>query len=289
MASVSEISSIPIVTTALDIHIFRARPSHVGTMSDIFVNSFDLDGSVKLMYTKDEIWCVIRDILRTHMNVCQIEFRVAQARDTGTLLGWMSFGTIATQGPVPPLAPKEMTSWVAQRLLRGKLDDLRYRLAFELESRSLEGQAQHTPGNRLVINTIVTEPEYRHRGVASKLLQSAVGPAKSADWPIWVQTPDVYERLFWDHGFRGVGIFSLDLNDYEPPEEEAMGSTRAQRGIQTWRHMKLGTRAESLLQKDEDETPKARSTYEHEPNLVDIMAESNRSSTNIPKGFTAVN
>ena len=254
----------------LDIHIFRARPCHVDAMSDIFVNSFDLDASVKLMYTKDESRRVIRDILSVHMNVCQIEYRIAAARGIGTLLGWMSLSAIPAQGSVPPLAPKELTSWVAQTLLRGELDDLRYRLAVELESRSLEGQAEHAPGNRLVINTIVTVPEYRHRGVASKLLQSAMGPAQSADWPIWVQTPDVYERLFWHHGFRGVGTFDLDLNDYEPPKAGAAGKQRAQQITQTWRHMKLGTRAELLLQKDADETPKARSTHEHEPDPMDI-------------------
>lgn len=229
-----------------DINILRAQHCHVGAMAHVFLNSFDLDGSVKLMYTKDEIWPVIQEILHDYMDDDKIEFRLAVTRNAGLIIGWMSFGIIPPAGPVPQFAFNEVTGWAAQRLLGGNMSDYRCRLAAQLQDRSRDGQSRHLLRQRLVINTIVTDPDYRRLGVAGKLLRFAVDRARSPDWAVWAQTPSVYEGLFWRNGFHEVGAFGLDLNDYKPPEEVAMGG---QLGIQTWRQMKLGTREESLREK----------------------------------------
>lgn len=232
-----------------DVHVFRAQHCHVGVMAQVFLNSFNMDGSVKLMYTKEEMWSIIQDMLHDYMDDSKIQFRLALTRDAGLIVGWMSFGIIPATGTVPQFAFNEMTSWAAQRLLRGNINDPRYRLAAQLHDRSRHGQVQHTPSNRLVINTIVTDPLYRRLGVAGKLLRYAVDHARSNDWPIWAQTPTVYEGLFWRNGFYDVGAFGLDLNVFKPPEETAMGIHGRQLGVQTWRQMKLGTRADTLLEK----------------------------------------
>lgn len=232
-----------------DINILRAQHCHVSAMAHVFLNSFDLDGSVRLMYTQDEIRPVIQEILHDYMDDNRIEFRLAVTRNAGLIVGWMSFGIIPPTGPVPEFAFNEMTSWAAQRLLRGTMSDFRYRLAAQLEDRSRHGQSQNMHRERLVINTIVTDPDYRRLGVATKLLKVAVDRAQSTDWAIWAQTAAVYEGLFWRNGFHEVGAFGLDLNEFKPPEEVAMGIHGRQLGIQTWRQMKLGTREESLLER----------------------------------------
>lgn len=216
-------------------------------MAHVFLNSFDLDGSVKLMYTKNEIWPVIQAILHDYMDDSSIDFRLAVTRDSGLIIGWISLGIIPATGPVPQFAFNELTSWATQRLLRGNPSYPRYRLAAQLEDRSSHGQRQHLLGHRLVINTIVTDEAYRRMGVAGRLLGFAVDRARNSDWAIWAQTPAVYVGLFWRNGFHEVGAFGLDLNAYKPPEEVAMGFRGRQLGIQTWKQMKLGTRAESLL------------------------------------------
>ena len=245
----------------LDVDIFRAQRYQVGAMAHIFVHSFDLDGSVKLMYTKDEIWPVIQDILHEYIDDSNIDFRIAVTRTTGLIVGWMSFGVIPAAGEVPQFAFNEMTSWAAQRLLHGTTGDRRYRLAAQLRERSRDGQLRHMSSYRLVINTIVTDPDYRRLGVAGKLLRFAVTRAQSADWGIWAQTPSIYGGLFWQHGFYEVGAFGLDLNAYKPPEEIAKGIHGLQLGIQTWRQMKLGTRAEALLEQAGVEMAEAKRTH----------------------------
>lgn len=247
--------------SVLDIDIFRAEHCHVIAMAHVFLNSFDLDGSVKLMYTKAEIWPVVQEILHVYMDNPRIDFRLAVTRDSGLIIGWISFGTIPASGPVPAFAFNELTSWATQRLLRGNTADNRYRLAAELEHQSRHGQNQHMPRYMLVINTIIVGPEYRRLGVAGRLLRFVVDRAQGTDWAIWAQTPAVYVELFWRAGFLEVGTFGLDLNAFKPPEEIAKGIHGKQLGTQTWSQMKLATRAESLL----EETAEAGSGHGQMP------------------------
>ena len=95
--------------------------------------------------------------------------------------------------------------------------------------------------------------------------------ARSTDWPIWAQTPTVYEGLFWRNGFYDIGALGLDLNAFKPPEEVAMGTHGRQLGVQTWRQMKLGTRAETLLENaGGDKAVGAGSTRKQTPNPMGI-------------------
>lgn len=246
--------------TNSDIKIIQAEHCHIGGMAHIFLNSFDLDASVKLMYTKGEIGPVIQEILHDYMDDNQIDFRLAVTRDTGLLAGWISFGIIPAKRPVPQYAFNEMTSWAAHKLLGGNMMDHRCRLAVELENKSRKGQSLHMSSHRLVINTIVTDPKYRRLAIAGMLLRFAVDRAKSVDCGIWAQTPSVYVGLFWQNGFHEVGTFGLDLNAFKPPEEVAMGIQGKQLGIQTWRQMKLATRAELQLEKERARIAEAGST-----------------------------
>lgn len=267
-----------------DFNILRAQHCHVVAMANVFLNSFDLDGSVKLMYTKDEIWPVIQEILHDYMDDNNIDFRLAVTRDSALIVGWMSFGIIPATGPVPQFAFNEMTSWATQRFLRGNTSDHRYRLAALLEHRSRHDQLQHTLSHRLVINTIVTDPDYRRLGVAGELLRCAVDRARNTDWAIWAQTPVVYEGLFWQNGFHAVGAFGLDLNAFKPPEEVAMGIRGRQLGIQTWRQMKLATRAELLLEKQRAEMAKAERALAQTSDPSGGHAGSSHEQTDNPKG-----
>ena len=239
---------------ALDIDIVQAHHHHIVAMAHVFLDSFDFDGSVKLMYTKEEMWTEFQEILRDYMDDDRIEFKLAVTKDPERIVGWMSFAIVPDKGPVPEYAFNEMTSWAAQRLLRGNKNDPRFRLAAMLEDRSRHGQSQHMQKHRIVINTGVTDTNYRRMGVADKLLRSVVERAQSIDCGVWAQIPAVYASLFWRNGFHEVGAFGLDLNVFKPSEEVAKGIHGIQLGYQTWRQMKLGTRAEVLLEELAAET-----------------------------------
>ena len=228
-----------------EVDIVRAQSAFVDTMVEVFLNAFELDQSVELMYTKDAIRPVIQQMLNDYMNDDKIQFKLAVDRNTRLILGWMSFGIIPSTGPVPPeLASNEVTSWAAQKS-RGSNRSC-YRLAAQLEERSRNGQSQNLPKQRLVINTIVTEPKYKCSGVAGKLLRFAVDYARASDWTIWAQTPSAFGGLFRRNGFYHVADFDLDLNDYKPPGDERL------LGIETWAQFKLGTRAESQQENQRD-------------------------------------
>lgn len=257
----------------LEIHILDAEQCHVDAMSHVFANSFDLDESVKFMYTKHEIRPVIQAMLSSHLDYDSMEFKVAVIQDLGLIVGWMSFGVVIIPpgvNSVPQLTFSEWTSLAAQRLLLlqdynvANNDNPRFLLATELLSLSHQGQYKHLPSNRLVINTIVTDPAYRRRGVAGQLLKSALEHARSSSLDptpsLWAQTPTVYEGLFWQHGFFGVAAFGIDLDQFKTPEEAAMGTQGTKLGLRTWRQMKLEFKAVPSKKKKVAETVVAGSS-----------------------------
>lgn len=69
-----------------DISILRAQHCHVGAMAHVFLNSFVLNGSVKLMYTKAEIWLAVQEILHDQMDDKNIDFRLAVTRESGLVV-----------------------------------------------------------------------------------------------------------------------------------------------------------------------------------------------------------
>lgn len=233
----------------LEVYICRAELRHADAMARIFVNSFDLDDSVKLMYTKDEISPVIQAILHQELHQQNSGLKVAVTQDSGLVVGWMCMGILINPTRVPLLAVCELTSFAAQKLLLAHDDNpttwpARFGLARRLLTNTIEGQTLYIEGwNRFIINTIVTDPAHRRRGVAAQLLHSALEHARcivlDLTLSMWVQTPTVYEGLFWQQGFVPVDVFGINLDDYRTPEEKAKGTEGEQLGVRTWRQMKL--------------------------------------------------
>ena len=257
----------------LEIHILPAQQCHVDAMVHIFTNSFDLDESVKFMYTKDEIGPMIQAMLHSHMDYDSMKFKIAVTQDSGLIVGWMSFGIVIIppgENSVPQLTFSEWTSLATQRLLLlqdyhvADSDNPRFLLATELLNQSHQGQRKHILSNRLVINTIVTDPAYRRRGVAGQLLKTALEHARSSGLDptpsLWAQTPTVYQGLFWQHGFFGVGAFGINLDQFKTPEEAATETPGSQLGLRTWTQMKLEFKATPSKKKKVAETVVAGSS-----------------------------
>ena len=231
-------------------NIERADRSDIDDMVSIFHEAYGLDNIrlAQLMCPDDPlneaIDSVVRKILQTHMDRQDCEFMVVydvaegqryELIDWGTndlIFGWISAGVVypgATRHG--NYAASELTTCACLTVLseqaraRGQnhlsLGDPCTRLLHELGTRSKDGQARCTNNPHMVLNALVLWPEPHEAtllGRAVKLLEWAVSLAERRNMSLWAQIP-VNQMPFFRHvGFRDMGIFTLNLNDFAPGE-----------------------------------------------------------------------
>lgn len=214
------------------------------------MNAFQFDKSVRLLYTQDEAWKIVLVMIQNCIDSNHFILRLAVDRATEAVAGWMAIGIIPEDDSrVDPAAYVDWPIATTQLLLAGKAEKARERveaeeprrlLVNELEAQSLEGQATFLRGKRMVVNTLVTDPEYRKRGVASELLKWAAEYANTHAWPVWAQIPSKCLAFFASRGFVDVGGFELNLDHHAEKVDEEAGRPRRSWGVQAWKHVVLG-------------------------------------------------
>ena len=174
------------MSDTLDIEICKAEKHDIDAMAKIFVEAFDTNLAVKLMYTPSEILPTILHLLHSYMTHKGVNLKLAMKtiKDSKTMVGWMCFSTIKATDAETDFVSNDLSNLAALKLLEGKTDSVRYRLAKELEEASRKGQSENTPGNRIVINALVTDKDHRGLGAAKELLDKAVEEAEKLKYPI---------------------------------------------------------------------------------------------------------
>ena len=243
-----------------DIDIRKPEESDIYGMISMFRVSFEhqYPRLWRLMYKEDpsvdRVHIALEDILNAHMNSWKCKFMVAYDEDNGydtdesegsrnLTYGWISLGVaprasreyVCTTSDLRTYACLEVLDQARAVGAHVDTNDGRFRLLWELHSRSIRGQAaNYFAYPYLVVNALVLWPESHEEVVwdmATKLLGWAVSTAERDGRPIWTQIP-VYEKdFFLEAGFIETGTFTLNLNHYKPH-----GSTRDW-GTQEWVQM----------------------------------------------------
>lgn len=166
--------------------------------------------------------------------------------------GWISVGVVTPNASLNSYAANDLSVYASLKLLgdearaRGEdprqlsVSDPRAMLAYELETRSKEGQIEYTVDPHLVVNALVLWPDCHSDStleMALELLRCAVDHAQRHRWQIWTQIPVAQIHFFRQVGFREVTAFTLNLNIYAP--------TRGRNwGTQEWVQMVYSTPTE---------------------------------------------
>ena len=246
--SESGVSSTAVDFTTLDelfIDIRDANRADVGAMANIFIKSFEDDSTAKLLYSHDQIWPVIVEMLMQYLADDWTHLRVAWDEYTDTIVGWASI-SLGTPDEEDYFTFCDSTVWAGRELLRREtgnrtgplhFDEMRRAaLIAQLRRRNQEGQRRHMDGQRLVINTIAIHPdvfEDEIPEIAYKFLDDGRDLAQEERLPLWAQfpqgSPGNLEELFEEIGFIEARNFELDLFRFTNEEHR-----RNYWGVQKW-------------------------------------------------------
>ena len=250
----------------LEIEIKPAKSSEIIGMISIFGEAFPFENPklARIMYAESDPGPAVEDILEAHMHSKYSKFMIAYDTTQGLVpepgfspggfdedmsYGWISVGVVPQGAAVTSYAASDLSVYASLKLLEGEardrgedprqlsLENPRARLAYELGARSQDGQSRHVVTTHLVVNALSMWPDSHSDStweMAFKLLGWAVEYARRLDWPIWTQIPVGQTRFFREVGFREVGAFTLNLNNYAPPG-------RTDWGTQEWVQMVYST------------------------------------------------
>lgn len=245
----SGVSSNAVDFTTLDelfIDIRDANRADVGAMANIFIKSFEDDATAKLLYSHDQIWPIIVEMLTQYLADDWTHLRVAWDEYTDTIVGWASISLVDPGGASDYFDFCDSTVWAGRELLRRETRDRtgplhfdemrRAALMAQLRRRNQEGQRRHVDGQRLVINTVAIHPdvfEDEIPEIAYKFLDDGRDIARDERLPLWAQfprgLPGNLEELFEEIGFVEAGGFELDLFRFANEEHR-----RSHWGVQKW-------------------------------------------------------
>lgn len=82
-----------------DIEIWKAVPSDVTPMADLFLDKYGGDKATRLMYTKSEVWPTILDTIESYIDFeREVRFMIAMDIDTRIPVGLISVGVVPDGG-----------------------------------------------------------------------------------------------------------------------------------------------------------------------------------------------
>ncbi|KAF6240236.1 hypothetical protein HO173_001847 [Letharia columbiana] len=210
-----------------DIEIWKAVPSDVTPMADLFLDKYGGDKATRLMYTTSEVWPTILDTIESYIDFeREVRFMIAMDIDTRIPVGLISVGVVPDGVHVDDYTGSELSvyaNWAmrAERAsARGedprRLTDARLGLSDVVDNRSRAGQDRYIGRSHLVLNTFAADLEGSTGQIYQSLLTWAINFAQIRNWPIWAQFPARHVGPLVRAGFVRVGGFSLDLDEFAP-------------------------------------------------------------------------
>ncbi len=204
-----------------------------GALARIHLAAFKDDRLVRLMYSGANHWKAVDAMIERQSSHVGYEMRLAMAKDVDRIAGWLCCSLMDPNMPdQEDLASLEWTTAAlrvvddAEERLRktsGKPDeaaerDRRRSLWKAISDASSEAFSSSPDLVRqtryIVLNTVVTDPAFRGRGVGSELLRWATNYADSEEIAIRAQLSPIAYGLFRKAGFEEVHSLVLDLDGF---------------------------------------------------------------------------
>ena len=213
------------------INLCDAHASDIGALSRVHVTAFSRDSFIRLMYDECSHWKAITTMLESLHVQTNCIFQIALAGNEKRMAGWICCTVVKTSTSTEddPLAHHEWASALAL-VVNEMQDELtktsgmgedvdqrqqRHRL-WEVASRnSTDAQISAMRDQKyLVLNTIVTDPAFTHRGIASELLGWAGRYADEGRLRTWAQVSPAAASIFTKAGYEEVAIMGIDLGNF---------------------------------------------------------------------------
>ena len=168
--------------------------------------------------------------MTTRVKQPECEYFVAREVKSNKIVGWLALAfnfaddKKISEEHVLLLQYALLPDVVVKGKDRGIGTDGMKKLAHSLLKDFKEARQKQLSAAHCLLSTLVVDPEFQNKGVASALLSKAIHFTEIFSFPIWVQAPEACQGLFERHSFTGVGEYRLDLNEHVP---KAVGKGKA--------------------------------------------------------------
>lgn len=194
-------------------------------MVDIYLKAYRYDKTMQLEATLPHFIARMAETIANRCIQPECKFIVARTKNSNRVIGWLALvfklenhiqiseehALLIQYALLPDIVAK------AQRQGIGTADlkDIARKVFKDFK----EAREKHLPDRHCILSTLVVDPDYQNKGVASALLTVAINRSGVFLFPIWVQAPPAHQGLFEKNLFEQVGEYELDLNEHVPIPE----------------------------------------------------------------------
>ena len=233
-------SELPIKTSKL----MAPDRDSIKEMIHIYQEAYKHDQTIQLQYILPSLIERMAEIISDRCTKPECEFIVARTEPSNRIIGWTALAfklkknkqiseehVLLTQyALLPDIAAKCKNEGIGT----AQLKTLSHKVLSDFKS----ARENQLPDKHCIISTLVVDPSYQRKGVASALLSKAITRTEVFSFPIWVQAPSAQQTLISKHDFEEVSEYRIDLNEHVP-EPDNKGKTKAASslGAYAWKFM----------------------------------------------------
>lgn len=183
-------------------------------MVDVYQNAYKNDRCIQLEYTMPGFMERMAETIATRVEKPECKFIVARNQSANQIVGWLALAFKLEKDKVLSEEHLLLTQYalipdmVAKGIIRGISTDKMRELAHSVLKQFKDARETQLLDKHCIISTLVVDPEYQNKGVASALLSQAISISEVFSFPIWVQAPEACQSLFERHLFKELGRVS---------------------------------------------------------------------------------
>ena len=219
----------------LPIKITQLKASEKDAIEDmirIYQEAYQNDKNVQLNseHIMSDFMDQMAKTIAKHAKQPECEYFIARGGSDNIMVGWLALAFKLTDDKklseehvlllqyalLPDIVVKGKSHGIGTDVMKG--------LANSLLKEFKETREKQLPNNHCILSTLVVDPQYQNKGVATALLSKAIHFAGIFSLPIWVQAPEACQKLLQRHSFDEVGEHRIDLNEHVP---KAVGKAKA--------------------------------------------------------------
>lgn len=216
----------------------------INEMIRIYQEAYKNDECVQLKHVVPEFMELMAETIASRVKKPECEFIVAKTESSNQVVGWLALAfkleenrelseehvLLAQYALLPDIVSKAKSQGI-------NIDEMRT-LAHSILKEFKDAREKQLPDKHCILSTLVVDPEYQNKGVASALLSKAISLSEVFSFPIWVQIPEACQGLFERHLFEDAGEYRLDLNDFVPrPDGKGKAQAASVLGKYVWKYM----------------------------------------------------
>lgn len=174
----------------------------VKEMVRIYQEAYKKDQCVQLQVIVPELMVRMADTIEMRVKQPSWLFIVAKDESSNKIVGWLALAFALTERKE---LSEEHVLFVQYALLpdivaKGKIQgisaDLVLHLTHLLLIKFKDAREEQLLDKHCILSTLVVDPEYQKKGVASALVSKAISLTEAFTFPIWVQAPESCQGLF---------------------------------------------------------------------------------------------